>query len=364
MASVANSDALKTISKNGNRKFHRVDPQANALAQKQLGSRIARLHFPGGTSRRSYRAILQNGKSVIVTKRDTIMRSRLECMVLSTLGKAGMPVPDLLASDGGLFFQQDVGHKRLSEGLDACTKGSERLSLLESAVVGLSEIQHCATEAGLDTRVPLLGSDETWRQEFSELPQTIGQFLDVAAPEIDTDAVVDVLAVRKPRFIKWDSRPGNALVDAKGAVIWVDWEHCGARNRLDDLAWLLADEYNVDDAATEEQLLDRHLDKYSDGRDTDSAFEYLMVYGALHTCVRLGMILDRKVRNKGGREGKGEHKGDWWDADYCLAGDKIGVTREMAERQCQRASRWAANSSLLNDLSEWFREAQRAIVKL
>jgi len=231
-------------------------------------------------------------------------------------------------------------------------------------VVGLSEIHHCATEAGLDTKVPLLGSDETWRREFAELPRTIGQFLDVAAPTIDNDAVIKALAVRQPRFIKWDSRPGNALVDANNTVIWIDWEHCGARNRLDDLAWLLADEYNVDDADTEERLLDGHLDKYSDGRDIDSAFEYLMVYGTLHTCVRLGMILDRKVRNKGGRKGKGANKGDWWDADYCLAGDKIGVTREMAERQCQRASRWAANSSLLNDLSEWFCEAQQAIVNL
>jgi len=100
MISVANSDAQKSTSKDRKQKFHRVDPQANELAQKRLGSRIAKLHFPGGESRRSYRAILQNGESVIVTKRDTIMRSQLECMVLSTLCKADMPVPGVLASDG------------------------------------------------------------------------------------------------------------------------------------------------------------------------------------------------------------------------------------------------------------------------
>jgi len=210
----------------------------------------------------------------------------------------------------------------------------------------------------------MLGSDRTWRKEFARVPQTIDQFLEIEAPAIDMDAVVDALAVHQPRFVKWDARPGNALVDANSPVIWVDWEHCGARNRLDDLAWLLADEYNVDDAAAEEQLLDRHLDKFSDGRDAEPAFEYLMIYGTLHTCVRLGLILNRKARNKGGRKGHGEHKGDWWVAAYCLAEDKLGVTQEMAERLCERGSRWAANSSLLNDLSEWFDQAQQAIVKL
>lgn len=108
-----------------------------------------------------------------------------------------------------------------------------------------------------------------------------------------------------------------------------------ARNRLDDLAWLLADEYNVDNEAAEGHLLDRHLDKFKDEHDADATFEYLMVYGTLHMCVRLGLILDHKVNNKGGRKGHGENEGDWWDAKYCLSGDKIGVTQIMAERQCQ-----------------------------
>lgn len=364
MASVANSCTQSSDPEEKSLKRVRLDPVINELAKTELGSPITKVQFPGGKSRRSYRAILENGNSVIVTKRKTKERSQLECRALSTLGNAGMPVPSLLASDGHLFFQQDIGNKRLSESLHSCTTGSERLALLDSAVVGLSNIQHCATEAGLDTSVPMLGSDKKWREEFARLPQIIGQFLEVEAPAIDTDAVVDALAVPRPRFVKWDARPGNALVDANSTVIWVDWEHCGARNRLDDLAWLLADEYNEDDAATEEQLFDRHLGKFKDGRDADTAYEYLMVYGTLHTCVRLGMILHRKDRNKGGRKGHGENKRDWWDAEYCLAGDKIGVTQEMAERQCQRASRWAANSSLLNDLSEWFGEAQQAIVKL
>jgi len=356
--------AHKPEEKKKSLKSVKLDPKINELAKERLGLPITKVQFPGGRSRQSYRAILENGQTIIVTKRKTKERSQLECRALSTLSKAGMPVPDLLASDGHLFFQQDVGRQRLSERLHACTTASERLTLLDNAMVGLSNIQHCASDAGLDRVVPTLGGDNAWRLQFAELPQTIGQFMGLTAPAVNTDAVIETLVVRHPRFVKWDARPGNALVNASNEVIWVDWEHCGARNRLDDLAWLLADEYNIDDAASESELLNRHLDKFKDERDSNTAFEYLMVYGTLHTCVRLGMILHRKDRNKGGREGHGKNKRDWWDAEYCMAGDKIGVTQEMAVRQCQRASRWAANSSLLNDLSKWFNQVEHAIVRL
>jgi len=352
MVSVANSSTRKSSSKGKSGKRNRIDPEINELAEKRLGSRIAKLQYPGGKSRRSCRAILRNGKSVIVSKRKTLKRSQLECQALRTLSKADMPVPQLLCSDGRLFFQEDVGDRRLSTSLHDPATSQERLALLDSAVVGLSAIQNCASQAGLDSQVPLLGSDKAWRQEFAERPGAIGKHLGVAAPDINIEAVADAIAVRQPRFVKWDSRPGNALVDADNTVIWIDWEHCGARNRLDDLAWLLADEYVEDDVAVEDQLIDRHLDKFGDGLDSNSAFEYLMTYGTLHMCIRLGLILDRKGDD------------DWWDEEYCLAGDKIGVTRQMAERQCRRAGRWAANSRMLSDLSDWFEQARIAIAKL
>jgi len=352
MVSVANSSTRKSSSNSRRRKRNRIDPEINELAEKRLGSRIAKLQYPGGKSRRSCRAILKNGKSVIVSKRKTLKRSQLECQALENLSKSDMPVPRLLTSNGRLFFQEDVGDLRLSESLRGSATSQQRLALLDSAVTGLSDIQNCATQAGLDSRVPLLGSDKAWRLEFAERPSAIGKYLGISTPEIDIEAVADTIAVRQPRFIKWDSRPGNALVDADNKVIWIDWEHCGARNRLDDLAWLLADEYVEDDVAAEDQLLDRHLDKFRDGLDADTAFEYLMTYGTLHMCVRLGLILDRKGDD------------EWWDEDYCLAGDKIGVTRKMAERQCRRAGRWAAKSGLLRGLSDWFEQAHMTIAKL
>jgi|GEM_PF-4314902 len=108
MESVAKSSTQSSNAEKKSLRRVRLDPETNELAKKQLGSPITKLQFPGGRSRRSYRAILENGKSVIVTKRKTKERSQLECQALSTLGNASMPVPGLLASDGHLFFQQDM----------------------------------------------------------------------------------------------------------------------------------------------------------------------------------------------------------------------------------------------------------------
>ena len=63
-----------------------------------------------------------------------------------------------------------------------------------------------------------------------------------------------------PRFIKWDGRLGNAAARADSSVAWFDWEHCGARAWLDDVAWLLGDEYAGATTASEGHLLARHLD--------------------------------------------------------------------------------------------------------
>ncbi len=63
----------------------------------------------------------------------------------------------------------------------------------------------------------------------------------------------------------------------------------------------------------EPELLADYLAEFT-GDDPAAAWDYLMTFGTLHMCVRLSLILSRK------------EDGDWWDRDYCLGGDKIGVT--------------------------------------
>jgi len=45
---------------------------------------------------------------------------------------------------------------------------------------------------------------------------------------------------------------------------------------------------------------------------------------------------------------------DRWERDYCLAGDKVGVTLSEATKMAHRAARWSAASSLLAKLAPWF----------
>ena len=171
-------------------------------------------------------------------------------------------------------------------------------------------------------------------------------FLDL--PEIDRTALLQQIRVRKPRLIKWDARSGNAILRDDGAVAWFDWEHCGRRNRLDDLIWLLGDEFTPDLPEVEEQLLQLHLPAFADDLGTDEARSYIATFGSFHTCVRLELILENKDGD------------DWWEWDYCLARDKVGVTLEAAHRLCARGARWASWSPLTEPLVPWFgRVAER-----
>lgn len=62
----------------------------------------------------------------------------------------------------------------------------------------------------------------------------MGNHFNIPAPAIPAAQIFDLLTLLKPRFVKWDARPGNAMVNEEGQVHWFDWEHCCARNRLRD----------------------------------------------------------------------------------------------------------------------------------
>ncbi len=94
----------------------------------------------------------------------------------------------------------------------------------------------------------------------------------------------------------------------------------------------------------EKRLIDNNLELFSDHFSQDHAREYLYSFGVLHSSVRLGLILHYK------------RDGAWWNLDKCLSGDKAGVTLELAERICHRASRWAKQSEYTEVLSPWFTE--------
>ena len=269
-------------------------------------------------------------------------RADIERTVLKELSTKGVAVPQLLGSDGRkMLIQEEIPGERLSEALHGQDE-SRVEQLLDRALTSMADIHRAGSECGFDTRMSTLGKSFEWLRGLLVRPAVIAKVLEVPAPRPKLKQLASLLAVRKPRFIKWDSRPGNAMVREDDKVYWFDWEHCGAGNRLDDMAWLLADEYVPDCPAAEERLIDKHIANFADDLSEDEARQYLSAYGVFHSAVRLGLI------------GKYKLQGDWWGHDYCLKNDKVGITWESMLRVCERGARWASRNPYTEMLSPWF----------
>ena len=279
-------------------------------------------------------------RSIFITRRKYPARAALEAAVMTALNREGALVPEMLAFDGEWLLQSDLAGERLSEALfEADPERAD--ALLRTAIESLAQVQE-AGHRGMRARdLVVLGDSARWCRDLAGMPQRIGRFFDRPPPDLDLEALAERLAVRQARFVKWDARPGNAIVTADGKVCWIDWEHCGRRNRLDDMAWLLGDEFTPFDAARQPALL-AHAVACTAMPDGEGDVADLTLFGTFHTCVRLALILSHK------------EDGPWWDPHYCLAQDRIGVTREMALRLCRRGEAWARLAFPNAALGDWF----------
>lgn len=308
-----------------------------------------RIEYPGGASRCSVRAVAEK-RSYIVTRRKSAPRAALEEGVLRELRAAGAPVPAVLAFDGEWLIQEDLGERRLSAAL---VPGDLRLagSWAARAAAALLLCQRAAEKAGLSRRVAPIGSTAEWLSGLLAMPGRVAAQLELPDPGIEGLITPEQLVPVRYSFIKWDARPGNALLVENGAddggVGWVDWEHCGARDSLDDLAWLLCDEYMPDDADLEAALLKRFLPLFAlqSQRSPEDALVYLSRFGSLHSCMRLSLVL--------------KHKGEgaWWDPDACERTDRVGVTAQGAQRLCMRGARWSRRWAGGERLAQFFLDA-------
>lgn len=320
-------------------------------AERLLGVHIASVEHPGGRSRESYRLVPADGEAFIGTRRREIERARLETRILRGLNRHDVKVPALLGSNHAhILFQQEIVGNRLSEALRTSTPDGIS-PLLTQALTSLAEIHDAAEIEELGQHVESLGTSDSWLRGLIARPSVIGRHLGIDAPTLDQDALLETLRVEAPAFIKWDARPGNALVRADGSVFWFDWEHAGRRHRLDDVAWLLGDEFIPDAASTEQALIDRFVPVFAGTVPLDRARDYLMTYGSFHIVIRLGLILKYM-------------DGEWWDLERCIAEDKVGVTLECARRLCRRGARWADASRHAAPLADWFRAIEPAIADL
>jgi len=333
------SNRRKTVSHKKDKDF---DYDLALKCERLLGARVASMHYPGGRSRDTCKLELMKGKPVFVSSRSNRFLAETERNVLKTLSSKGLPVPKLLASDGQkMLIQEEIPGERLSQALqnqdESCLE-----QLLDTAITGLADLHLAGSESGFDDTLLPIGNTHQWVVGLLNRPAVIGKHFEVPAPKPKLEQLETFLAIRNPRFIKWDARPGNAIVTKKGEVYWIDWEHCGTRNRIDALVWLLADEFLPNHPAVEERLLNKHLLRYADDLPYEKAMHYFSAYGVFHLTVRLGLIFKYK------KDGK------WWDHDRCLERDRAGVTLPCVLGICDKGARWAKQNPYTEALEPWF----------
>ena len=318
-----------------------------AVVRNMTGRKVSNITFPGGKTRKSFRLNFDDGTSAIATQRRSDRRREREIDVMRTLGAQGAPVPRVLGVEGGLMLQEDLGKTRLSEHLHASAGDATAIAdALDQAVDSMARIHEAAAASGLADRSPLIGADPSWIEGLLRCPEEIGSALGLKVPEYPLEPLQHLLRVREPSFVKWDSRPGNALL-RDGQAYWFDWEDSGTRNAVDDLVWLLCDEFVTFKPEMQEALLHRYLPRFAAAFETsDEAMDYFAAMAIFHTVVRLSLI----VRYKG--------DGSWWSMTRCLEGDKVGVTRRCARRMVWRGAFWADHLATTRPLADWFRELE------
>lgn len=321
-----------------------------ALCERVFDAEVVSFAFPGGSRRDSCRVALADGRSLIATIRDEPYRAELETNVLDALAPYAAPAPRVLADNGRVLFQEDRGSERLSVALHRADAGRAG-ELLGGALASLVALQEAGRRAGLVANVPLLGCHGGWIESLIDRPVALGSLLGVEPPRPDVEAMRDLLGVLEPAFIKWDARPANAVLDAQGAISWIDFEHCGARNPLDDLAWLLSDETVPHDARRDEALVAQFAPRFSSSLPEAMRAHYAWTMCVLHGTHRLNLVVGSALEDERG----------WRDPDRCIERDSVGVARSFALRQCARLAHHAGRSSLTAPLAPFFEACAEAM---
>jgi hypothetical protein len=324
-------------------KTEKLKPAAVAEICSQIFAMpVVKVTAPGGKSRESLRVHFAN-RTIVATQRSYPGRMRMEVEVLKRLTAEGAPVPKFLGGSENIFFQADVGTRRLSgEMMNANDAG--KIDIAARAFESLLKIREAGEKSGLADIVPALGTDEKWVKGFLGTSVRTAKKFKIAPPEVDFQALTDRLHVPATTFLKWDARPGNASIGAHSQVFWFDWEHCGKRQGMEDFAWLAGDEFwpvGCDDAVA---ILQEQLPK---DRAKDD-LEYLGLFITFHIIQRL-TIIHRRFTKVG-----------FGDVVRAMKYDKIGVDPELGKRMCRHGTGWADRSVLTRPMVRWFEECSQA----
>lgn len=309
-----------------------------ALAAQVLGAPVVEFSAPGGTKRRSLRLHLADGRAVIATRRETLARAEHEAAFLTGLNRLGAPVPQVYGFAEGVLFQQDVGGVRLSQRLLA--GGAQAQKDAVAAVTALEDIR-ARVEAVPDLMAKLPGLGGTsWAEDFVARPFLLSGQLGIARPAVDASALVAALDCPPARFTRWDARAGNAAVQPDGTVLWYDWEIFGRRSGVEDIAWLIADDFwTLDRAATEGVLA-----------GVSGPVARVPLMAVLIVANRLRLVL-AAVQSDG-----------WIPQEEALRLDRVGADADVLRRVVAQARGWAAQDALTAGFVPWFDAALEALL--
>lgn len=309
-----------------------------------FGARPTRVAIPGGKSRPVY-IIEIEGRPYVVAKRGNKYDAKVEAAVLKGLTASEL-VPGFIGKHGRWIAQEFIPGKRLPVLIDEAKNEEDRKSLTELGLKSLLAVQHAADAARLRRSVPRLGIVKGWVEGRIQKVDEISEALTIDTPPLNRTAIAQIYDVSQTDFIKWDARPGNALVDGSN-VRWFDWEDCGRRNRIDDLVCFMADEWTNLETDTEDALIKDFLPLFRRAQGAEWSQNYFYVAGCLQILYRLSL-----ATNYFHRDGK------WWDREYCLHGDKVGVTSQEVGRLTHRLARWSQRVEIMSPLGSWAQQVR------
>lgn len=321
---------------------HQRGQEIAALSEKVFGRVPKRIAFPGGKNRAAF-IVDMGDKPYVFAKRGKRGDARMEARVLRALEASGV-TPKFKALATEWTIQEFVPGTRLPILLDATEKMSDREKLVSNALDALLVIYETARSEKLQNRMPTIGAKPDWFYNATGAAKRMSQDIKIRPPEIDRHWMTKAMAGRRNEFIKYDARPGNALAYGDKSV-WFDWEDCGRGRQIEDLAFVMCDEWTMLDAQAETRLIRKYLPLFKGGSNLEEAERHLLIYGMTHIMVRLRMALKYRLRD-----------GKWWDREYCLAGDKVGITPMETARLCDRALRWSQALPELAPYAPWINE--------
>lgn len=314
-----------------------------------LGKPIASVDFPGGKGRQSLRVLLKDGQSVIASFRSGSHQAEAEYRILTTLNALRANVPYCLGRYKRWILQQDIGGERLSTTLYEKSPELWLPATLES----LLTLQQQANQSKLVDELSPVCKKPSWFESLVLGPQELSELVKITPPVLDQSAITAALNASETGVIKWDSRPGNAMVDEKGQIIWFDWEHAGIRCPVDDLVSIFGAEYLAIDQALEQRLLDSYLPRFVARMSLEAAQQYFYLSAIFYIVKRLYLVVDSY-----------KAKPTWHDAEKFLQNDSIGPCLSFVDSLCERGERWSAQVPLVQTMGPWFTVMKKTIKSL